>query len=127
MHSESEKLSARIITLTQPSGGSIVPLQADRTESIEEGGGLATPSNSDHLWEIIRYVKREKEIAVTKREMVESECTQLKQTVDRLQRQLADSNSQLQELSEATKVGYHGNTIVSNNFILGTSRNISSV
>ena len=120
-------MSARIITLTQPSGGSIVPLQADHTGSIEGGEGLATSSNSDHLWEIIRYVKREKEIAVTKREMIESECTQLKQTVDRLQRQLADSNSQLQELSEATKVGYHGNSIVSNYSILGTSRNISSV
>ena len=120
-------MSARIITLTQPSGSTIVPLQADHTGSIEGGEGLATSSNSDHLWEIIRYVKREKEIAVTKREMIESECTQLKQTVDRLQRQLADSNSQLQELSEATKVGYHGDSIVSNYSILGTSRNISSV
>ena len=105
LHSEAEKLSARIVTLTQQESDSIIVV----TKTVDEGGhdegaGSDTPTNVDHLWEVIRFVRREKEIAETKREMAESEAAHLNQVVVKLQQQLAETKSQLQELADATKV-----------------------
>ena len=98
LHSESEKMSARIVTLTQPSEE--VGLLTFISKEIESDS--STPS--DHLWEVIRFVKREKEIAETKREIAEGECSHLKLATQKLERQLKDTQTELRELSEATKV-----------------------
>ena len=94
LHSEAEKFSAQIVTLTQPQD--FPSLRSSQEE--EEGRG------SEQLWELIRFVRREKEIAETKREMSESECIRLRQRADHLQRKLMDTEQQLQELSEAARV-----------------------
>ena len=95
LHCESEKMSARIVTLTQPSEEvGLVSLVSKESDS----------SAPDHLWEVIRFVKREKEIAETKREIAEGECSHLKLATQKLERQLKDTQTELRELSEATKV-----------------------
>lgn len=107
LHSEASSLTARIITLTEQlnegvaTSGVTTPitiLQQEREEST-------TPTtNSDQLWEVIRFVRREKEIAETKRDMAESQVTLLKQNVNHLEHQLEESRRQLQQLSDATEV-----------------------
>ena len=93
LHSETERLSAQIVTLTQPNDTS---LSSSFSEDKIQG--------SEQLWEIIRYVRREKEIAETRREMSESECVRLRQQAEHLQRKLTISEQELNELSEAAKV-----------------------
>ncbi len=92
-------MSARIVTLTQQEYTLL-------DEGVEEGAELQTrrDDNSSNLLEIVRFVKREKEIAETKRDMAESQCRQLKHSVQRLESDLKDSQSQLQELTETAKV-----------------------
>ena len=92
-------MSARIVTLTQQE-------YALLDEGVEQGAELQTRRDDDssNLLEIVRFVKREKEIAETKRDMAETECRQLKNSVQRMERELKDSQSQLQELTETAKV-----------------------
>ena len=63
-----------------------------------------------------RYVRREKEIAETKRELAESENTRHKQLVEHLQRQLTEAKQQLNEVNEAARL--HSETDVQHAEIL---------
>ena len=100
LHSESEKLSAQIVTLTEATSD----LGGVLSRSTDSETELTTPTSADTLWEVIRFVRREKEIAETKREMAENECSRFKQTSERLQRRLNDAETQLAELSATAKV-----------------------
>ena len=51
-----------------------------------------------------RYVRREKEIAETKRDLADSENTRHKQLVEHLQRQLSEAKQQLSEVNEAARL-----------------------
>ena len=51
-----------------------------------------------------RYVRREKEIAETKRELADSENTRHKQLVEHLQRHLSEVKQQLSEVNEAARL-----------------------
>ena len=51
-----------------------------------------------------RYVRREKDIAETKRELAESENIRHKQLVEHLQRQLTEVKQQLSEVNEAARL-----------------------
>ena len=90
---EIERMSARIVTLTQ-----------SEYTLAEESHSTRHDSDSSNLVEIVRFVKREKEIANTKREMAESECRQLRHTAQRLENELKESQSQLLELTHTAKV-----------------------
>ena len=71
----------------------------------------ADDSGSDsveHLWELVRFVRREKDIAETKKEMAEDENVRLTQSNKHLERKLQETELQLQELSEVVKVGLVG-------------------
>ena len=86
-------MSARIVTMTQ------------QEELLSEDvSSRQSEAESRNLLEIVRFVKREKEISDTRREMAESECLQLKHTAKKLERELEDTRSQLQELTEVAKV-----------------------
>lgn len=63
-----------------------------------------------------RYVRREKEIAETKRDLAESENTRHKQLVKHLQRQLGEAKQQLSEVNEAARL--HSETEVQHAEIL---------
>lgn len=53
---------------------------------------------------LIRYVRREKEIAETKRELAESESSRYHQLSEHLQRQLDEARAELKEITEAAKL-----------------------
>ena len=61
-------------------------------------------SPHDSVPTLFRYVRREKEIAQTKRELAESENTRNQQLVEHLQRQLTEAQDQLREVGEAARV-----------------------
>ena len=63
-----------------------------------------------------RYVRREKDIAETKRELAESENARHMQLVEQLQRQLSEARQQLSEVNEAAKL--HSETDVQHAEIL---------
>lgn len=86
-------MSARIVTLTQ----------SDYTIDSSPSSRQQDDDNSN-LLEIVRFVKREKEIATVKQEMAESECLQLKHKSQKLEKELNDCQSQLKEITETTKV-----------------------
>ena len=50
-----------------------------------------------------RYIRREKEIADTKRELAESENVRHRQLADHLKSQLAEARDQLSEVTEAAR------------------------
>ena len=59
--------------------------------------------SSEQLWEVVRYVRREKNIADTKREIAEAENLRNKQLAEHLQRQLQETKEELKEVSAAAK------------------------
>ena len=92
-HSEIQQMSARIVTLTQ---SDYVISSSPSAQQHDD--------NSSNLLEIVRFVKREKEIATTKQEMAESECFQLKHKSQKLEKELNDCQAQLKEITETAKV-----------------------
>ena len=109
LHSEAETLSAKLITLTQQiseGAGSVGVVPATVLEQDDGSSDeLAPPTtSSENLWEVIRYVRREKEISETKRDLAESQVSHLKQTISQLTHQLEQTRQQLQELTDATTV-----------------------
>ena len=109
LHSEAETLSAKLITLTQQISEGAGSVGVVPATVLEQDGGssdeLAPPTtSSENLWEVIRYVRREKEISETKRDLAESQVSHLKQTISQLTHQLEQTRQQLQELTDATTV-----------------------
>ena len=88
----SAQLSTRLVTLQQ----------GDERGCVHqtEGGNQSSP---EQLWEVVRYVRREKSIADAKRELAEVENLRHKQLAEHLQRQLEETKGQLKEVSEAAK------------------------
>ena len=73
-------------------------------EQDGKGAESAPPTSSENLWEVIRYVRREKEIAETKKDLAEGQVSQLRQNINQLTHQLEQARQQVQELTEATIV-----------------------
>ena len=84
------QLSTRLVTLQQ----------VDERDIPQAEGG---DRSSEQLWEVVRYVRRERSIADTKREIAEAENMHNKQLVEHLQRQLQETKEELKEVSEAAK------------------------
>lgn len=104
-HSEIERMSARIVTLTQNDNNDYEVVTSDGSGNAP----LATRHEDDegnNLVEIVRFVKREKEIATTKRELAESECLRFKHLAQKFENELKDAQTKLRELSETAKVEY---------------------
>jgi nucleoprotein TPR len=99
LHDEIQKLSAKITTLTDSSG----EIEAVVRATVVSDGVESTTPTDDQLYEVIRFMRREKEIAETKMEMAESEKSHLLQTINRLEQQLVTANDQLKELGEVAK------------------------
>lgn len=70
----------------------------------ETDGGTPSSSSSERLWEVIRYVRREREIAVTRQELAESESLRCQQEARQLERELREARQQLRETSEAARL-----------------------
>ena len=108
LHTESNTLSAKLITLTQQISEGAGTVSVVNTMAVleQEGRGAesAPPTSSENLWEVIRYVRREKEIAETKKDLAEGQVSQLRQNINQLTHQLEQSRQQVQELTEATIV-----------------------
>ena len=108
LHSEAETLSAKLITLTQQISEGAGSMGVVPATVLEQDGGSSEsdppPTSSENLWEVIRYVRREKEISETKRDLAESQVSSLKQTINQLTHQLEQTRQQLQELTDATTV-----------------------
>ncbi|XP_064382187.1 nucleoprotein TPR-like isoform X2 [Halichondria panicea] len=98
LHQEAEKLSARVLTLQEQGG------LDTSVGSLDTSGGNLEDKSTEQLWEIIRFVRREREIATTKQEMAESENTRHKQQAEHLQRQLSTAQAGLAELTEAAQL-----------------------
>lgn len=115
------QLSARLLTyqeqvqrLRSGGDGEEFPLPPLTTVSVaaqlqchddkeETDSGTPSSSSSERLWEVIRYVRREKEIAVTKQELAESESLRCQQEARQLERELREAQQQLRETSEAAR------------------------
>ena len=76
-------------------------LQGSLPFTSADDSGSESP---EHLWELVRFVRREKDIAETKKEMAEDENVRLTQSNKHLERKLQETEVQLQELSEIVKV-----------------------
>ncbi|KAK6990642.1 nucleoprotein TPR [Biomphalaria glabrata] len=102
LHDQMSKLSSQVISIQQ---------QARR----ESGQGLNTSfsdeqgKSSEQLLEVIKFLRREKEIAEAKLQVVDTECIRVKQRFAHLEKQLEETNKVLSEERKNTQV--HAETV----------------
>ncbi|KAJ7387616.1 hypothetical protein OS493_000951 [Desmophyllum pertusum] len=80
LHSQLEKLSAQLAA----SKRSPVQISLPQKEGVAAEGGEESKKTVDELWEIIRFVRREKEISETKCELSQSESIRYQQRCEYL-------------------------------------------
>ncbi|XP_055956661.1 nucleoprotein TPR isoform X2 [Patella vulgata] len=95
LHEQMTKLTSQVSTIQHKSSG----LDSANTSMTEE-----TEKSSDQLLEVIRFLRREKEIAEMKMEVSEIECNRLKHRSEHLKKQLEDANNILTKEREDSQV-----------------------
>ncbi|XP_064604367.1 nucleoprotein TPR-like [Liolophura sinensis] len=95
LHEQMSKLSTQVVaiqqsSLTEPGAGVISTAEGEKS--------------AEQLLEVIRFLRREKEIAETKLEVIQSEANRLKQQRETLERQLRETNAVLTEERERSQI-----------------------
>ncbi|XP_020609857.1 nucleoprotein TPR-like isoform X1 [Orbicella faveolata] len=93
LHSQLEKLSAQLAASKQSS----VNIPLPPKEGVASEGGEESTKTVEELWEIIRFVRREKEISETKCESAQSESMRYQQRCEYLQGQIEDLQKNITE------------------------------
>ncbi|KAK6179173.1 hypothetical protein SNE40_011593 [Patella caerulea] len=95
LHEQMTKLTGQVSTIQDKSSR----LDSANTSMTEE-----TQKSSDQLLEVIRFLRREKEIAEMKMEVSEVECNRLRHRSEHLKKQLEDANNILTKEREDSQV-----------------------
>ncbi|XP_052775789.1 nucleoprotein TPR-like isoform X2 [Mya arenaria] len=118
---EKDKMAARLADLMQETkalhqqmtklSNQVISIQ-DRAVASPRGkpGSSTTPEedaskSTEQLLEVIRYIRKEKSIVDGKMDVIETECSRLRQRCEALERQLDSANKQLGEEREQAQAG----------------------
>ena len=93
------QLCAKLLTLQDSTADSLPTPPHPSPATVDS----TTQSSSEQLWEVIRFVRREKDIAETKRELAETENQRHRRLSEQLQRQLDETREQLKQVEAAAK------------------------
>ncbi|XP_074635323.1 nucleoprotein TPR-like isoform X3 [Acropora palmata] len=100
LHSQLEKMSAQLASSKELTGSLAPP----PTEGAATDGAPAGNKTIDELWEIIRFVRREKEISETKCELSQSESIRYQQRCEYLEGQIQDLQKNISEQRTQSEV-----------------------
>ena len=75
----------------------------DQSSQLQLSQFQSQSQTPEHLWEIIKFVRRERDISNTRREILESESVRQTQLIAHLERQLGEARAELREVSDAAK------------------------
>ncbi|KAL4235843.1 hypothetical protein ACF0H5_004232 [Mactra antiquata] len=93
LHQQMNKLSNQVISVQERAATS--PRVKPGTLKQDD-----SDKSSEQLLEVVRYLRKEKDIAEGKLDVVETECSRLKQRSEGLEKQLESANNQLAEERE---------------------------
>ncbi|CAH3109789.1 unnamed protein product [Pocillopora meandrina] len=93
LHGQLEKLSSQLAGSKQMA----LNIPVTPQEGVAADGGEETNKSIEELWEIIRFVRREKEISETKCELSQSESIRYQQRCEYLEAQVADLQKNMTE------------------------------
>ncbi|XP_046856770.1 nucleoprotein TPR-like isoform X3 [Xenia sp. Carnegie-2017] len=98
LHEQGEKLSRQVLAAQNRSmnDGNV---ESKMLESAQQSDNRTV----NDLWEVIRFVRKEKDIAETKSELLQSECVRNEQRLQFIEKQLRDTESLLEKEKERTK------------------------
>lgn len=90
LHEQGEKLSQQVLTAQSRSSSDI------RLSALNEPSEETDDKTVKDLWEVIRFIRKEKEIAETKLELVQSECVRYQQRLAYVEKQLTETEGNLE-------------------------------
>ncbi|XP_028412966.1 nucleoprotein TPR-like isoform X2 [Dendronephthya gigantea] len=99
LHEQGEKLSQQVLAAQSRSLGDI----RVTSETTPESSDAPVDKTVKDLWEVIRFVRKEKEIAETKSELLQSESVRYQQRLEYVEKQLQDTEEILKKEKERTK------------------------
>ncbi|CAL1544987.1 unnamed protein product [Lymnaea stagnalis] len=97
LHEQMARLSSQIISMQQAA-------RRDSNQGLDTSFSDEQGKTSEQLLEVIRYLRREKDIAETKLQVVDSECKGVKQRFAHMERQVEESNKALAEERQKSQV-----------------------
>ncbi|CAH3021550.1 unnamed protein product [Porites evermanni] len=100
LHSQLEKLSAQLAVSKESSLNISLPPK----EGVSAEGGSEDNKTVEELWEIIRFVRREKEISETKCELSQSESIRFQQRCEYLEGQIEELQKNITEQRTQSEV-----------------------
>ncbi|KAH9490602.1 hypothetical protein Btru_033804, partial [Bulinus truncatus] len=97
LHDQMSKLSSQVITIQQQA-------RRDSNQGLNTSFSDEQGKSSEQLLEVIKFLRREKEIAETKLQVVDTECARVKQRLTHLEKQVEEANKTLAEERKNTQV-----------------------
>ncbi|XP_065056789.1 nucleoprotein TPR-like isoform X2 [Rhopilema esculentum] len=88
LHKEIEKLSSQIVDAKSR--------RVDEITKLSEETGKSAEQSTEDLYEVIRFIRREKEIAETKFEALQSESLRYRQRCDHFEKELEETQAALE-------------------------------
>ncbi|KAL5021860.1 hypothetical protein ScPMuIL_001015 [Solemya velum] len=99
LHEQMEKLSKQVIAVQESAHSA-----AGSFGSVKGTEASDTKKSSEQLLEVVRFLRKEKEIAETKLEIVQTECERVKNRFSLMEKQLEVANTTLNEERETSQI-----------------------
>lgn len=99
LHKHLESLQAQAKNIRQASGVPGSSVSGEQAANVGDAS-ITSQSDNDELHEVIRYLRREKEIVDLQVELRDQECARLRQSVEHTQRSLDEARMQLSQERE---------------------------